>query len=226
MQNPEDLETESFDTLMYQTYFELKEKYPEIMNSINNMPKRIKVAKPDDDDEMIVVFKKSKLFVSTAKKNANVIETNETSLELVFDKIKCHPDTPDLGIDDEFWNYYEKVKETKSSRDKLTEQSIENRALNTLKYLLDIQGNEKLTELKKFIRTLKEDIIDYGTLPDYTLRRIANINNSEEKLDEAISELNELRKELGEDYLEKEKAKINQQDRELIIAIMNKKIVQ
>ena len=226
MQNPENLETESFDTLMYQTYFELKEKYPEIMNSINNMPKRIKVAKPADDDEMIVVFKKSKLFVSTAKKNANVIETNETSLELVFDKIKCDPGTPDLGIDDEFWNYYEKVKETKSSRDKLTEQSIENRALNTLKYLLNIQGNEKLTELKKFIRTLKEDIIDYGTLPDYTLRRIANINNSEEKLDEAISELNELRKELGEDYLEKEKAKINQQDRELIIAIMNKKIVQ
>lgn len=225
MQNPETMESESFDTKMYQLYYEFKEKYPEIMNSLKNFPKRVKVTKPFKEDEMIVVFKKSKLFVATARKNENDFEINESALELVFDKIECEPNTPALQIDDDFWIMYERVKTSrKYNRVTGSELSLENKALQNLNYLLREDGNSKLSELKKFIRILREDILDYGTLPDYTLRRIAYMETKKDELEEAINELNQLKMELGEDYLEKEKAKMSQQDKELIIAIRNKDV--
>ena len=73
-----------------------------------------------------------------------------------------------------------------------------------------------------FLRTLREDIIDYGTLSDYTLRRIANMLNSDDNnRKRTIQEISSLKDELGEDYLQKEKDKQKDLSKEIIIAIEN-----
>ena len=76
-----------------------------------------------------------------------------------------------------------------------------------------------------FLRTLREDIIDYGTLSDYTLRRIANMLNSDDNnRKRTIQEISALKDELGEDYLQKEKDKQKDLSKEIIIAIENRKL--
>jgi hypothetical protein len=68
---------------------------------------------------------------------------------------------------------------------------------------------------KDFLRMLKEDIISYGTLSDYTLRRFSNFKEN------ILDDLLQLKNELGEDYLVKEKNRRKDINRELIIAINN-----
>jgi len=72
---------------------------------------------------------------------------------------------------------------------------------------------------------LREDILDYGTLSDYTLRRIANLESGDEaKQKKSILEIISLKQELGEDYLQKEKNRQKDLSKEIIIAIENQKL--
>ncbi len=69
-----------------------------------------------------------------------------------------------------------------------------------------------------------EDIEDYKTLSDYTLRRIANLDanaKNEHKIAANIAELASLQNDLGYDYLAKIKQKIGQLEKEVIVAIEN-----
>jgi hypothetical protein len=74
---------------------------------------------------------------------------------------------------------------------------------------------------KDFLRTLREDILDYGTLPEYALRRIGNLETNENKIEGAIKEIKLLKQQLGVDYLLKEKARQKDMAKEIIIAIEN-----
>lgn len=106
----------------------------------------------------------------------------------------------------------------------MSEQSLEQKALNNLKTFVK-NPSEELLPYMDFLRTLLEDIIDYGTLSDYTLRRIANLANSNDKnRKSSIEEIHSIRNELGEDYLEKEKERHKDISKEIIIAIENQKI--
>ena len=73
---------------------------------------------------------------------------------------------------------------------------------------------------------LLEDILDYGTLADFTLRRIANLEtlnpNQLKGLEKDLCKL--LQTELGKNYLEPHKRHENQIKSEVIIAIENQKL--
>lgn len=218
-QNPEESDEESFYTKVINLYHNLAEQFPDVMKKINSLPKRIKSAKQYSENEMLVFFKKNRMYVKTAKKVDDKIEINDTSLELVLEKIQCTPDTKSLPIDDEFWSVYEKVKEEKVSMNVPTsEMSIERKALNNIDALLRNNLGEEILEIKPFLRVLREDIIDYGTLPDYTLRRISQLKLNDVK--NVVEEITAIKNELGEDYLEKEKKKF-EGEKEIIIAINN-----
>ena len=76
-----------------------------------------------------------------------------------------------------------------------------------------------------FLRTLREDIADYGTLPEYTLRRLANLKYEDDKSrGRTGEEIYTIRQELGDDYLIREKARVGGTQKEVIIAIENRKI--
>ena len=123
-----------------------------------------------------------------------------------------------------FWDWYEKVKKFREHRLPTSEQSLEQKALNNLNTFIKNPWEELLPYMD-FLRTLREDIIDYGTLSDYTLRRIANMLNSDDNnRKRTIQEISSLKDELGEDYLQKEKDKQKDLSKEIIIAIENRKL--
>ena len=75
------------------------------------------------------------------------------------------------------------------------------------------------------LRALREDIIDYGTLSDYTMRRIANLENIDDaNRKKSVKEILSLKDELGKDYLQKEKDRQKDLSKEIIIAIENQKL--
>ena len=61
-------------------------------------------------------------------------------------------------------------------------------------------------------------------MPDYTLRRLANLElGNEEKIQKSVKEIEDLKNELGENYLEKEKLRQRRLEKEIIVAIENQK---
>ncbi|OQC47151.1 MAG: hypothetical protein BWX61_00539 [Bacteroidetes bacterium ADurb.Bin035] len=67
---------------------------------------------------------------------------------------------------------------------------------------------------------LKEDIQNYGTLPDYTLKTIADWNNNgKPNFKHIIQELEKLSKTLGKDYLNKVKYGLKVYEPQVIVAI-------
>ncbi|NLJ20006.1 MAG: helicase, partial [Bacteroidales bacterium] len=223
-QNPETGDEESFYTKIVNLYHEIKMNNPETIEKIQDVPKRIKVIKKSEENEMFVFFKKNRLFVKQAVEEENKINVTETSLEMILDKIVCQPETASFRIDENFWRLYEKVKQNDERPTVPTSAiSIEKNALGVIDFLLRQKENPDLLLLKPFLRTLREDILDYGTLSDYTLRRIANLSNNHSGIDigKAIIEFGELEKELGRNYLDQEKNK-QYPDKEIIIAIENR----
>ena len=221
-QNPDEFETESFFTKIITEYEEIKKKYPEVINRIKDCPPRVKVAKQFNENELIVFIKKRKLYIQKVDYNKQD-KPHPVILEEVIDKIRCSEEEGLLELSSNFWDAYEIVKEIREEKLPFPEQSLEKKALNNIKTLLNI-NNQNLIPFKDFLRTLREDIIDYGTLSDYTLRRIVNLKFSDNEISKTLEELRKLKDELGEDYLLKEKEKGGQLHKEIIIAIENQRL--
>jgi len=216
-QNPDKQEKESFYTKALKHYLKIKEDNPELIANLRNYPPRIKIAKSYTENELLVFFKKGRLYVSGTKTDTEKIEVFQTSFEDVFEKIICEPDEKAQNWNtDQFWFAYDAIQTYKNFRlGPVSEQSLEQKALNNL-YFLIANKEESFMPHKNFLRMLKEDILSYGTLPDYTLRRIAGFNKDSAK------DIQDLKNELGEDYLTKEKNRQKDQKKEIIIAIENK----
>ncbi|MFH1029684.1 MAG: helicase-related protein [bacterium] len=235
-QSPDEMEQESFYTKALREFLKIKKEDPELIENLKNYPPRIKSAKKHGENELFVFFKKGRMFVIGARTDAEKIEPYQTSFEEVFDKITCEKGEKALVWNtDNFWKIYDAIQNFKSYRAGLAnEQSLEQKALNNLSYLINMGGTsnlplsqmgikgdlvhiEEIMPHKNFMRELRDDILNYGTLSDYTLRRIANFK------EDGAEKILELKNELGEDYLIKEKRNLKEQKKEIIIAIENKK---
>jgi len=223
LQNPDSMEQESFYTKALKKYLQIKGDHPDLVKAIGEYPIRVKVAKKGEQYELLVFFKKDRLYIHGILGDSSDAKPYPATFEEVFDRVVCEADCPRLKLSDGFWSSYEKIKKYKESQSVLSgDQSLEQQALNNLKTFLRDPWNEALPYLS-FVKTLREDIIDFGTLSDFTLRRIANLEVVKESgRPETIQELNTLIDELGQDYLEKEKQRQRDVKKEIIIAIENK----
>ncbi|MGA1847588.1 helicase-related protein [Deferribacter abyssi] len=222
MTNPEELEEESFYTKVLNKYEEIKKKYPQVIENIQKFPYRIKVAKKYEKDELLVFYKKNRLFVLGIDYNSPDKKIKSFSLEEVIPRIEVDYDEQRIAFSESFWDEYEKIKNYKEPYRKPTsELSIEKKAFNNIDYLLSLK-DEKIFKYLKFLRSLKEDMLNYGTLSDYTLRLIANLDPKDSE--KFWNELDNLYNTLGEDYLEKLKNRELNLKREIIIAIENRNI--
>jgi ERCC4-related helicase/HKD family nuclease len=224
--NPDIYEQENFYTKMLKQFYEIKRQNPELIERLKDYPNRIKVTKRYKDNELIVFIKKIRMYVYKMNyDDENKNNIYQTTLEEIIENIACNKDEKKLPLSDLFWDSYEKVKNFKEYRiAPLSEQSLEQRSLNNLNYLVRNPW-EELVPYSEFLRTLREDIIDYGTLSDYTLRRITNFEYTDaNKKEQTVDEVKKLQNELGEDYLEKEKARQKDLHKDIIIAVENQKI--
>ena len=224
-QNPDNLEQEGFYTRMLTKYLEIKKEHPELIKDLKNYPNRIKVAKRSNENELLVFLKKGRMYIHAVRYDAEKeSQMYQPTFEEVFDKIACDIDEKKVPLSNVFWDWYEKVKKFREHRLPTSEQSLEQKALNNLNTFIK-KSWEELLPYMDFLRTLREDIIDYGTLSDYTLRRIANMLNSDDNnRKRTVQEISSLKDELGEDYLQKEKDKQKDLSKEIIIAIENRKL--
>ena len=228
-QNPETLEEQSFYTKVLQDFMKIKDKYPDLIRSLDKFPPRVKVAKKHGEDELLVFIKKGRLYIYCAKYDQNGNNKHkyfQITFEDTLNKIACPFEEKPLKLSDNFWDAYEEIKNFREpSFTNISEKSLEQQSINNLKTLIYKVKDEVIFEYKNFLKILLEDILDYGTLPDYTLRRIANIESKDEtKIEKAIKEIKALKEELGEDYLEKEKSRQIGLTKEIIVAIENQKI--
>ncbi len=221
-QNPDNMEQESFHTKALSKYLEIKKENPELIEDLKNYPPRIKVAKKSDKNELLVFLKKGRLYIHGVNYNANNNQVYQAAFEDVFDRIVCSKDEKKLSLSGSFWDWYGKIKKFKEYRlPPASEQSLEQKALNNLSTFIKNPWEELLPYMN-FLRILRKDILDYGTLSDYTLRRIANLENSDDNnRKKAILEISAMKDELGEDYLQKEKERQKDLSKEIIIAIEN-----
>jgi ERCC4-related helicase/HKD family nuclease len=223
MANPDEMEGESFQTKVRQMYADIVKESPEVIRRINELPSRVKVAKGYKDNNLIVYIRKglglfTRGFINGSNKPEDLVF--EDTLPL----IECGREEKALPLSDSFWSNYLSVKDYKDAPNvPLSPASIEIKALNNINFLLD----GKIPEIENyfpFLRELREDMLEYKTLSEYTLRRIANLNSdskSSAKLKGLKEELDRLKMEIGENYLDKVKAQVGTLETEVIIAIEN-----
>jgi len=225
-QNPESREEASFYTKMVNEFEKIKQEHPDLVRELDSFPVRVKVAKRHDQDELLVFIKKGRLFIYRAKYDRKG-DTGpaEVTFDEAYERIVCEVDEEALKLSEQFWDIYGQIKDFRE-RSPLPPgpRALEQQAVNNLKTLLNLPPDNQLSGYREFLRTLLEDIIDYGTLPDYTLRRLANLEGGDEKkIKRTIKEIEDLKNELGENYLEKEKQRQRHLEKEIIVAIENQK---
>jgi len=219
-QNPDYLEKESFYTIVIKEFEKIKAEDPELIRNLDYFPPRVKVAKRSKGDGLFVFIKKGKLFVHYRKYEDNFSPTI-SNLEYIYDKIIASKQDTPLPLSDKFWDEYENLKKlSEIINKKHVEHSVQQKAINVLKTILTKLDTPELIPFKDFLRMVLEDIVDYGTLADYTLRRISNLNLND--IPSLVEELKILMRSLGTNYLYKEKDKLNELTKEIIIAIENR----
>jgi superfamily II DNA or RNA helicase len=225
-QNPEEMETESFYTKVVNLLLQIEAEHPELVAELDDFPPRVKVAKRGQENELLVMFKKSRLYIQRVSYDADDEETPVTiTFEEALPKIACPPDEEKQAFSEAFWDRYQEAKEIREPSQRLGgPQSIEVKAIHNLKTLIK-KDYEKLTPYRDFIETLLVDILDYGTLPDFTMRRIANLpTTNASKVDALRIEIGALKQELGENYLNLQKPSGQELKPDIIIAIENQKL--
>ena len=79
---------------------------------------------------------------------------------------------------------------------------------------------ENRYDILRFLRTVLEDIRQYGSLPDYTLRKLAqhDLSKDPDKVSKFLDAVEVLRETLGDFYLVNLKTRLNYKNSEIIIA--------
>lgn len=217
----EDLEGVSFYTQMLNRWKEIQLNYPNLIEELKEFPTRVKVAKAAETQEMLIFFRKNRLFIQKLAEGET--EPELIAFEDALPLVECTPDQPRLPLSSDFWTNYAIAKSIKSEANGrgLSAQSVETKALNNLITLnrLDIPA---LNDLRGFLTTLLDDVREWSTLPKFTLRTIANLKfNDTNQIAQTRDKLQNLQLHLGSDYLQKEIERQKQIQQEIVIAVEN-----
>lgn len=212
---PEEEGGESSFTEIRRLLREIEKKHPEVLEKIGKFAPRIKTAKAADANSLVVFTKKGRDLFAQAKRTEERIA--EVPIEEALELVRCEFDEPRIPFSETFWRTYTDVRDYREKHPHAaSEISIEKKALNVVNTFLK---DRSFTELNCFLLTLREDILEYRTLPLNTLRRISKIGSNKER---ARKEFAALRTELDDDYLKQLKKRIQELKEEVIIAVENR----
>ena len=225
-ENPENEDELNTITILRNRFNSIREKYPQIVQRVKNLPIRIKTAKAFAKNELLVLRKKGlSLFIqqnsdlSNEKSNISLISFDE-----LLQSVECKPDQKKLSLSANFWIQYERMKKFKPAF-KTTQAaiSIEQKAFNNLNTAIKKYRN-KLEPIIPFILVLLDDLRNFQTLTKYTLRRIVKYDLSEiseKDLKNFIKEIEWVKLHLGGNYLNKIKMRVEKNKTEVIVAVEN-----
>lgn len=222
--NPDENEEISISTLIRNDFNKIKTEYPEVLKRISEIPNRTKTAKFYNENNTVVMRKKGMaLFSIIHNYNSN---PEEKTIEELIKFVKCEYEEKRLNLSKKFWSSYQTIKsfEPKHKTGKSSEQikSKEEKAINSLKFILKNKRNDLNETISEFINTLLKDLKKYKTLSDFTIRKlIIEGENTEKNIEILLNNLEKLRQRIGNDYLEIIlKNSYNIED-EIIIAVEN-----
>lgn len=221
--NPEDEQEQSTLTRVRRLFFEIQSQYPELVERIKELPARVKTAKAFSQDQLLVFRRKGLgLFIqSVGDTTQEKPEIRSVLFEEALPLIECGFDEPRQSLSAHFWKAYEAIKSHRDVvRNPKSDTSVETKASNNLQTALH-NFKDELEEFIPFIRTLIEDLRDYKTLPKSMLRRFANTSPASADF---RKELQEVKINLGNDYLEIIKKRLGTLKSEVIIAIENQQL--
>ena len=220
--NPYELQQESLYTRLKKLMRQWEKDYPERVKALDEMPIRIKTAKSFRADSQVMFIRKGKLFCVSQDFMDENKQLIPLPIEEALHRVECSPDTTQLPLSKSFWEDYAMLKEEAEKFSfKQSQQSNSVKAFNFLSYLLE----QEITELvpwRSFLIMLRDDIENYGTLPEYTLKSICDWENGgKPNYPHIAKELEKLSKTLGKNYLKKVKASLKAYEQQVIVAIEN-----
>jgi len=225
--NPEEEEEESLLTAIRREFFTIRNEHPEVVNGLADFPSRVKTAKKNSHNELLVIRRKGlQLFIHTVPNtHEEKLSVNPILLQDALEHIRCRPDTPREFLSPHFWPAYEAIKAHREHTPMPhSEQSLIVRAENNLRSALEKHAAD-LQEYLPFIQTLLRDLKEFQVLPKYTLRRLTVVEMKEKVSRDGLkrfrSQLETLRRTLGEDYLERIEQRVKEFHSEIIIAVEN-----
>lgn len=219
--NPEENDELSTSTIIRNDYNKIVESYPEVIKKISDLPNRVKTAKKFKNNNVVVLRKKGMALFSIVHQYDNEKPLERTFEELI-NLVKCNHNEERLPLNSAFWNSYEQIKSYKPKyKSARSELALENQANTALKTLLREKKGDLDQELVSFIDTLLKDIKKYKTLPKYTLRQL-KLSKKQSNFDELIVNIKDLRRRLGDDYLNVILSRIDSIKNDVIIAVENK----
>ncbi|MCF6296049.1 MAG: SNF2-related protein, partial [Flavobacteriaceae bacterium] len=224
--NPEENDELSTSTIIRNDYNKIVESHPEVIKKINGLPNRVKTAKLYIDNNVVVLRKKGMALFSIVHQYENEKPNNkpkEKTFEELIDYVKCTPEEKRQPLNSKFWKSYEEIKAFKPKyKSGRSELALENKANIALKTLLKEKRDDLDQELVAFMDTLLKDIKKYKTLPKFTLRQL-KLSTNENSFDELIVNIKDLRRRLGDDYLDVILSRTGNVENDVIIAVGNLK---
>lgn len=226
-QNPDEGSEVNTSTHIRNTFKDIEEQYPEVIKKISNLPTRVKTAKAFEKYQLNVLRKKGlSLFAQIiVKEEGPKEEVIEVTFEELLGNTQCEFEETKLPLSKFFWKNYENIKTFKPNiRTGRSDIALESKALENLKvYLKLLSGNEE--NLANFIKMLIKDLKKYHTLSVRTLGRLGrktiDINSSEKEIKALTNEINWIRNQFGDDYLDRILKRVDNQKNEVIIAVEN-----
>ncbi len=225
----EDSEEINTATLIRNEYNDIVNNHPEVIERITKLPDRTKSAKQFEDNNVVVLRKKSMaLFpiIHHYEKEKPDDEPLEITFEDLLQYVRCSYDEKRLPLDSAFWSSYEEIKKFKPNYHiSRADSSLEMQANIALKTLLKNKEDSLDQGTVSFINTLLVDIRKYKTLPKYTLRQL-KLSKKKNAMDELMTNVKQLRRKLGDDYLDVILKRISNIENEVIISVSNYKLLE
>lgn len=221
-QNPENGEGECFLTTVKREFLAAKREHPDVVEKISKLPARIKTVRSSDTNRLLLLKRKGlALFCLNVNYDCDMRET-PVSAENALATMRCRFEEPRLDLSERFWNAYDRAGKFQEMFSDISRNilSLERRAMENLTAAIALCEESMRFELLAFLRILKNDMVNYGTLSDYTLRRLASCDLAEkpEKIDSFLRTVQMLRNMLGDNYLQRLQDSLDYKVGEIIVA--------
>lgn len=190
----------------------LEKNHPEVLERISHFPNNVKTAWEGSPHGTFMFRRQGPGFFALVNwKNEARIE--EIPLEEALKEVKCDWNEPRVEFSEEFWKYpvqeegkpkgvYESLKSYTPKGLEISKATMSD-AVQAIQVLTEYKSHLTLA-LRRFAVDVAEDIQSYGTIPVYTIRRIARVDaikSEEEAAQELTDILTDIRSLRGNDYL-------------------------